>query len=81
MSSTIEELQNKIEVLEEENRILKQKLHTYTNPEAKKKYYEANKEKVKAKSKEYMKTVDPEKRKKWNRQAYLNKKKRLEETN
>jgi hypothetical protein len=72
--STTEELESKIIALEKENKVLKEKLHTYTNPEAKKKYYEANKDKVKAKSAEYMKTVDPEKRKKWNRTAYLNRK-------
>ena len=43
--STTEELESKIIALEEENKILKEKLHTYTNPEAKKKYYEANKDK------------------------------------
>lgn len=79
--STTEELESKIIALEEENKILKEKLHTYTNPEAKKKYYEANKDKVKAKSAAYMKTVDPEKRKKWNRTAYLNRKKRELEKN
>ena len=48
--STIQQLQNKIEKLEDENELLKKKLFTYTNPEAKRKYYKANKELVKAKA-------------------------------
>ena len=70
-------LLDKITLLEIENQKLQQRLFTYINPAAKKKYYETNKEKVNAKSKEYMKNVDSDKRKKWNRTAYLNRKKKL----
>jgi cell shape-determining protein MreC len=47
--TTIQQLQNKIDKLEEENELLKKKLFTYTNSETKRKYYESNKELVKAK--------------------------------
>jgi cobalamin biosynthesis protein CbiD len=70
-------LLDKIALLEIENKKLHDRLFTYINPEAKKKYYQANKDKVNAKSKEYMKNVDSEKRKKWNHTAYLNRKKKL----
>jgi len=70
-------LLNKIALLEIENKKLHDRLFTYINPVAKKKYYEQNKDKVNAKSKEYMKNVDPDKRKKWNHTAYLNRKKKL----
>jgi len=72
-----DKLLDKIALLESENKKLHDRLFTYINPVAKKKYYQANKAKVNAKSKEYMKNVDPEKRKKWNHTAYLNRKKKL----
>ena len=37
----------KIKLLEQENELLKQKLSNYTNSPAYKKYYEANKDKIK----------------------------------
>lgn len=79
MTDTIDKdkLLDKIALLEIENQKLQQRLFTYINPVAKKKYYQFNKDKVNAKSKEYMKNVDPDKRKKWNRTAYLNRKKKL----
>jgi len=42
-----------IESLKKENELLKQQLSKYTNPPSYKKYYEANKEKINEKRREY----------------------------
>lgn len=52
----------KIQLLEQENQILKQRLSKYTNSPAYKKYYEANKEKINEKKRERSK-IDYEKKK------------------
>jgi hypothetical protein len=61
----------RIEQLEEEVRMLKEKLKRYTAPERKKKYYESHKQEIKAKVKEHL---TPEKKKEYNRAYYLKKK-------
>ena len=78
---------NKIKILEEENMKLrnelndtKEHLKKYTSPLRNKIYYEANKEKHKKQVKEYKEKtnyvyeVSSEKKKKYARTAYLNKK-------
>ena len=79
MSQELLDLQLENQHLKEENERLKKRLETMIKSQQK--YYEKHKEEIKARSKEYMKNVDPEKRKKWNRTAYLNRKKKLEEKN
>ena len=73
----ISELERENELLKKENERLNRRLETLIKSQ--KKYYETHKDEVKARSKEYMKIVDPDKRKKWNRNYYLNRKKKLEE--
>jgi hypothetical protein len=71
----IEELINKNKLLEEENKVLKEKLKKYTAPARHKNYYENHKQEVLAKNKEYK--VSPEKKKEYARTAYLNRKEKL----
>ena len=52
----------KIQLLEQENQLLKQRLSKYTNSPAYRKYYEANKEKINEKKRERSK-IDYEKKK------------------
>lgn len=71
-------LQNEILSLKQENEQLKEHLKKYTNPDRKKKYYEAHKEEILKKAaeknidKEY--NVSKEKKKEYNRRAYLKRK-------
>ncbi len=58
----ISELERENELLKKENERLNRRLETLIKSQ--KKYYENHKDEVKARSKEYMKTGDPEKRKK-----------------
>lgn len=46
-------MEAEIESLRKENEMLKQQLSKYTNPPSYKKYYEANKEKINEKRREY----------------------------
>jgi phage-related minor tail protein len=73
-------LKEKIKLLEDELNFVKQKLNTYQCNS--KKYYENNKEliieKVKKYKEEYKYIPTQEQKKKWARNAYLNKKKKIE---
>ena len=71
----IEEIIYKNNLLEEENKELKEKLKKYTAPARHKTYYENHKQELLAKNKEYK--VSPEKKKEYARTAYLNKKEKL----
>jgi len=77
-------LKNKINELENEIIELKEHLKKYTAPKRYKKYYENHKEELLQKNKEYIKktnyfenyeyTVLPDKRKEYNKRAYLKRK-------
>lgn len=74
-----QELLNKIQLLQEENKNLKNELEEikghlkkYTSPDRCKKYYEENKEKLLTKMKEN--PIPSEKRKEYNKKYYLKKK-------
>ena len=81
----VEELLNKLKVLEEENKILEEEnsklkliFENYNN--SRKKYYENNKDIVKQRAKEGLKKIteeNPEKIKQYRRTAYLNRKEKL----
>ena len=71
----IEEIIYKNNLLEEENKELKEKLKKYTAPARHKTYYVNHKQELLAKNKEYK--VSPEKKKEYARTAYLNKKEKL----
>ena len=87
----VDELLTKNKQLEEEVKILKEKLKKYTAPSRSKNYYENHKEEIIKKTKEYKETtnyyatIPIEKKKEYARTAYLNKKEKLqkekEETN
>jgi hypothetical protein len=83
----LENLMEKIRILEEENKELQEKLKKYTAPLRSKTYYENHKEEIKKKTKEYKEKtnykyeVSPEKKKEYARTAYLNKKERLQREN
>jgi cell division septum initiation protein DivIVA len=65
---TIEDLLKENEELKAKIVQLEQSLQKYTNSDRHKRYYEKNKEKVKARAKEYMermRTENPEKIKEW----------------
>ena len=76
--------QDLLEKLKQENKKLKQKLEEtetqlqkYTNSDRHKKYYENNKERIKANGLEYVKQLkekDPEKLKEYRRNYYLKRK-------
>ena len=85
-----EELLNKLQITEEENKKLqdeliktKEHLKKYTAPVSRKVYYENNKEKEKQRAKEYKEktnysaNLSTEKKKEYARQAYLNKKEKI----
>lgn len=67
-------LQEKLKLLEEENKELKEKLKKYTAPVRHKNYYENHKEDIIQKTKEYKNSLKPEKKKEYARRAYLKKK-------
>jgi hypothetical protein len=88
----IEDLMKKIIMLEETNKKLedelaetKEHLKKYTAPTRSKVFYEKHKEDVKQKVKEYREktnyvaNISPEKKKEYNRIAYLNKKNKMEQ--
>lgn len=70
-----------------EKEALEVRLKKYTAPERKKKFYEVHKEEIKQKVKEhrektgYKPTVTDEKRKEYNRRAYLKRKEKMEQNN
>lgn len=67
----------RIKELEEEIKKLKIHLKKYTAPSCKKAYYEKNKEQIKEKMK--LNRITPEKRKEYNKKAYLQRKEKLKE--
>jgi hypothetical protein len=88
---TVYELLQKIVMLEEKNKKLidelvetKEHLKKYTAPTRSKVFYEKHKDAVKQKVKEYREktnyvaNISPEKKKEYNRIAYLNKKNKIE---
>lgn len=71
-SKTVEELTKENEDLKAKVTQLEESLQKYTNTDRHKRYYEKNKEKVKARAKEYMERIrneNPEKIKEWKRNA------------
>jgi hypothetical protein len=71
-SKTVEELTKENEDLKAKVAQLEESLQKYTNTDRHKRYYEKNKEKVKARAKEYMermRTENPEKIREWKRNA------------
>ena len=67
--------------LQAQNKLLDEKLKSYTNSNSSKRYYEKNKENIKSKAKLYIEKIkeeNPEKIKEWSRNAYLNKKKKID---
>lgn len=75
-----DELKNKYNDALKEIQELKEHLKKYTAPERGKKYYQAHKEELIQKTKEYRKktTPDPEKIKEYNRRSYLKRKAKLQ---
>jgi len=79
----IDDVLNKVKILEEENKDLKEKLKKYTAPTRSKVFYENHKEEILEQNKEYKKktnyydNLSPEKKKEYARTAYLNKKEKL----
>ena len=67
----------KIKELEEEVKMLKEKLKSYTAPKRSKVFYENHKEEINKKNKEYKNNLPVEKKKEYARKAYLNKKEKL----
>ena len=71
-------LKEKNLLLENQNIELKEKLKKYTSPDRNKKYYENHKDEIKQKIKEYNIqnniVVSSEKRKEYNKKAYLKRK-------
>jgi len=71
-------LKDKIILLEDENNKLSEKLKKYTSPDRNKKYYANHKDEIKQKIKEYNIQnniiVSSEKRKEYNKRAYLKRK-------
>lgn len=72
----IEELTEKCKLLEQENAALKEHLKKYTSPARCKNYYENHKEEILKKNK--LNKVNPEKKKEYNRVAYLKKKEKMQ---
>ena len=71
-SKTVEELTKENEDLKAKVAQLEESLQKYTNTDRHKRYYEKNKEKVKARAKEYMermRTENPEKIREWKMNA------------
>lgn len=84
----MEDLLNKIQLLEEENinlrfelEKLKEHLKKYTAPPRNKTYYENHKNDIIEKTKEYKNNISSEKKKEYARRAYLKKKAKLEKEN
>jgi wyosine [tRNA(Phe)-imidazoG37] synthetase (radical SAM superfamily) len=79
-----EELLKENQLLKEEIELLKIKLKNYTAPKRSKKFYESHKEEIKQKVKEYKEktnynnNITKEKKKEYNKIAYLKKKEKLE---
>lgn len=79
-----EELLKENHLLKKEIEILKEKLKNYTAPKRSKKFYENHKEEIKQKVKEYKEKtnyksiISTEKKKEYNKIAYLKKKEKLE---
>ena len=72
-----QDLKQKLLLLEKENEELKEHLKKYTNGENNKRYYEKNKEKVKAQGANYLKKLseeNPERLREYRRNAYLKRK-------
>jgi hypothetical protein len=82
-----EELIKENALLKEEIEILKEKLKNYTAPKRSKKFYEIHKEEIKQKVREYKEktnynsNIPKEKKKEYNRIAYLKKKEKIEDGN
>ena len=82
-----EELIKENALLKEEIEILKEKLKNYTAPKRSKKFYETHKEEIKQKVREYKEktnynsNIPKEKKKEYNRRAYLKKKEKIEDVN
>jgi hypothetical protein len=82
-----EELIKENILLKEEIEILKEKLKNYTAPKRSKKFYEIHKEEIKQKVREYKEktnynsNIPKEKKKEYNRIAYLKKKEKIEDGN
>lgn len=76
-SQSVNDLQRENELLRKENESLKKRLNAQINSQ--RKYLETNRAKINERNKQYMKNVDPEKRKKWNRDAYLRRKERIKQ--
>jgi len=74
-------LQEKIKLLEEENKELKEKLKKYTAPVRHKNYYESHKDDIIQKTKEYKDNLPLEKKKEYARTAYLKKKDKINSLN
>jgi hypothetical protein len=78
------EKEDKIKELENEVNILKEKLKNYTAPKRSKKFYENHKEEIKQKNREYKEktnynsNIPKEKKKEYNKIAYLKKKEKIE---
>ena len=72
----IQNLQEEIISLKNELETTKQHLKKYTAP-CKKAYYQKNKEQILEKNKAY--NVSPDKRKEYNKQAYLRRKEKIKE--
>jgi len=81
------ELTKENALLKEEIEILKEKLKNYTAPKRSKKFYETHKEEIKQKVREYKEktnynsNIPKEKKKEYNRRAYLKKKEKIEDGN
>jgi hypothetical protein len=79
----MDDVLNKVKILEEENKDLKEKLKKYTAPTRSKVFYENHKEEILQQNKEYKKktnyydNLSQEKKKEYARTAYLNKKEKL----
>jgi hypothetical protein len=80
-----EDLIKENQMLKEEIEILKAKLKNYTAPKRSKKFYENHKEEIKQKVKEYKEktnySISKEKKKEYNKIAYLKRKEKLEKDN
>ena len=80
-----EELIKENLLLKEEIDLLKEKLKNYTAPKRSKKFYETHKEEIKQKVREYKEktnynsNIPKEKKKEYNKRAYLKKKEKIED--
>lgn len=76
-------LKEKIKLLENELNIVTEKLKKYTSPDRNKKYYANHKDEIKQKkeNKEYNYIISNEKKKQYNKIAYLKRKEKNKEEN